>query len=116
MLWNPPSHHGPSCLGTLRPQILWAHLQHPHPQSLTWFLPLLCLLVGFLYDAEAITIYGGNTCIGAHCYHLGFIVITIVSVVGFGLDVWLAIRTKALYTRIYTSWKSKKSMAVSNGH
>ncbi|GKB11177.1 nuclear fusion defective 4-like protein [Tanacetum coccineum] len=75
------------------------------------------LLAGFLYDAEATTTAdGGNTCIGAHCYRLVFIVMAIVSVVGFGLDVWLAIRTKALYTRIYTSRKSKKSMVVSNGH
>ncbi|PWA47300.1 protein NUCLEAR FUSION DEFECTIVE 4 [Artemisia annua] len=75
------------------------------------------LLAGFLYDAEATTTAdGGNTCIGAHCYRLVFIVMAIVSVVGFCLDVWLAIRTKALYTRIYTSRKSKKSMAVSNGH
>nr|GFA45036.1 protein nuclear fusion defective 4-like [Tanacetum cinerariifolium] len=75
------------------------------------------LLAGFLYDAEATTTAdGGNTCIGAHCYRLVFIVMAIVSVVGFGLDVWLAIRTKALYTRIYTSRKSKKSMVVSNDH
>jgi MFS family permease len=75
------------------------------------------LLAGFLYDAEATTTAdGGNTCIGAHCYRLVFIVMAIVSGVGFVLDVWLAIRTKALYTRIYTSRKSKKSMAVSNGH
>ncbi|KAD4982075.1 hypothetical protein R6Q59_001671 [Mikania micrantha] len=74
------------------------------------------LLAGFLYDAEATTTAGGgNTCIGAHCYRLVFIVMAIVCVVGFVLDVWLAIRTKALYSKIYTNRKSKKSVAVSNG-
>lgn len=75
------------------------------------------LLAGFLYDAEATaTAGGGNTCIGAHCYRLVFIVMSIVCVVGFVLDVWLAIRTKALYSKVYTNRKAKKSMAVSNGH
>ncbi|KAM0013534.1 putative MFS transporter superfamily [Helianthus debilis subsp. tardiflorus] len=75
------------------------------------------LLAGYLYDAEATpTAGGGNTCIGAHCYRLVFTVMAIVCVVGFVLDVWLAIRTKALYSKIYTNRKSKKSMAVSNGH
>ncbi|KAL8228373.1 hypothetical protein R6Q57_015957 [Mikania cordata] len=74
------------------------------------------LLAGFLYDAEATTTAGGgNTCIGAHCYRLVFIVMAIVCVVGFVLDVLLAIRTKALYSKIYTNRKSKKSVAVSNG-
>ncbi|KAK1434268.1 hypothetical protein QVD17_00004 [Tagetes erecta] len=73
------------------------------------------LLAGLLYDAEATTTAGGgNTCIGAHCYRLVFIVMAIVCVVGFVLDVWLAIRTKALYSKIYTNRKSKKSMAASN--
>jgi hypothetical protein len=75
------------------------------------------LLAGFLYDAEATaTAGGGNTCVGAHCYRLVFTVMAIVCVVGFVLDVWLAIRTKALYSKIYTSRKSKKSMAASNDH
>ncbi|KAI3795528.1 hypothetical protein L1987_38183 [Smallanthus sonchifolius] len=75
------------------------------------------LLAGLLYDAEATaTAGGGNTCVGAHCYRLVFIVMAIVCVVGFVLDVWLVIRTKALYSKIYANRKSKKSMAASNGH
>ncbi|XP_076932111.1 protein NUCLEAR FUSION DEFECTIVE 4-like [Bidens hawaiensis] len=74
------------------------------------------LLAGFLYDAEATTTAsGGNTCVGAHCYRLVFIVMAVVCVVGFGLDVWLGIRTKDLYSRICTNMKSKKSLAASNG-
>ncbi|XP_071726287.1 protein NUCLEAR FUSION DEFECTIVE 4-like [Rutidosis leptorrhynchoides] len=75
------------------------------------------LLAGFLYDAEATaTAGGGNTCVGAHCYRNVFIVMTATCLVGFALDVWLAFRTKALYSRIYTNRKSRKSMTVSNGH
>jgi MFS family permease len=67
------------------------------------------LLAGFLYDAEATTTAGGgNTCIGAHCYRLVFVVMAIACVVGFGLDVLLAIRTKSVYAKIYASRKSKK--------
>lgn len=74
------------------------------------------LLAGFLYDAEATaTAGGGNTCIGAHCYRLVFIVMALACVVGFALDVWLAIRTKNLYSRIYANRKMKKSVAVSGG-
>ncbi|XP_076901069.1 protein NUCLEAR FUSION DEFECTIVE 4-like [Bidens hawaiensis] len=75
------------------------------------------LLAGYLYDTEATpTPGGGNTCIGAHCYRLVFLVMAIVCVVGFVLDVWLAFRTKALYTRIYTNRKSKKAVVAVNGH
>ncbi|KAM7479431.1 hypothetical protein LguiA_027644 [Lonicera macranthoides] len=67
------------------------------------------LLAGFLYDAEATTTAGGgNTCVGAHCYRLVFVVMAIACVVGFGLDVMLAIRTKGVYARIYASRKSSK--------
>ncbi|KAL3621373.1 hypothetical protein CASFOL_036285 [Castilleja foliolosa] len=70
------------------------------------------LLAGFLYDAEATsTAGGGNTCIGAHCYRLVFVVMAIACVIGFGLDVLLSIRTKNIYSRIYASRKSKKSLA-----
>ncbi|XP_071697404.1 protein NUCLEAR FUSION DEFECTIVE 4-like [Rutidosis leptorrhynchoides] len=73
------------------------------------------LLAGFLYDAEATaTAGGGNTCVGAHCYRNVFIVMTATCVVGFALDVWLAFRTKALYSKIYTNRKSRKSVMVSN--
>ncbi|KAA8535999.1 hypothetical protein F0562_028477 [Nyssa sinensis] len=75
------------------------------------------LLAGFLYDAQATqTAGGGNTCIGAHCYRLVFVVMAIACIIGFGLDVLLAIRTKSIYSKIYASRKSKKSSSpVSNG-
>ncbi|PSS21747.1 Protein NUCLEAR FUSION DEFECTIVE like [Actinidia chinensis var. chinensis] len=75
------------------------------------------LLAGFLYDAQATTTAGGgNTCIGAHCYRLVFVIMSIACIIGFGLDVLLSIRTKTVYTKIYASKKSRKSSAVSNGH
>lgn len=73
------------------------------------------LLAGLLYDAEATpTPGGGNTCIGAHCYRIVFVVMAIACVIGFGLDVLLAIRTKKLYSKIQTSKRSKKIAAASN--
>uniref|UniRef100_A0A5B7A4J9 Putative transporter mch1 n=1 Tax=Davidia involucrata TaxID=16924 RepID=A0A5B7A4J9_DAVIN len=75
------------------------------------------LLAGFLYDAQATrTAGGGNTCIGAHCYRLVFVVMAIACIIGFGLDVLLAIRTKGVYSKIYATKKSKKSSTVSNRH
>lgn len=71
------------------------------------------LLAGFLYDMEATpTAGGGNTCIGAHCYRLVFVVMAIACVVGFGLDILLSIRTRRLYTKIQAGKKTKR---VSNG-
>ncbi|XP_031130999.1 protein NUCLEAR FUSION DEFECTIVE 4-like [Ipomoea triloba] len=68
------------------------------------------LLAGLLYDAEATeTAGGGNTCVGAHCYRLVFIVMAIACVVGFGLDVLLSIRTRAVYSKIYAARKTKKT-------
>ncbi|KAF5187794.1 Nuclear fusion defective [Thalictrum thalictroides] len=68
------------------------------------------LLAGFLYDAEATTTAGGgNTCIGAHCYRLVFAIMAIACVVGFGLDVFLVLRTKSLYSKIHANKKSRKS-------
>ncbi|KAM7470923.1 hypothetical protein LguiA_009106 [Lonicera macranthoides] len=68
------------------------------------------LLAGFLYDAQATrTAGGGNTCIGAHCYRLVFVVMAIACIVGFGLDVLLAIRTNVVYSKIYATRKSKKA-------
>ncbi|KAJ6365308.1 hypothetical protein OIU76_030144 [Salix suchowensis] len=73
------------------------------------------LLAGLLYDAEATpTPGGGNTCVGAHCYRLVFIIMAIACVVGFGLDVLLGIRTKKIYNKIYMSRRSKKLAAASN--
>ncbi|KAL2460073.1 Major facilitator superfamily protein [Abeliophyllum distichum] len=74
------------------------------------------LLAGFLYDSQATrTSGGGNTCLGAHCYRLVFVVMAIVCIIGFGLDVLLAIRTKSIYSKIYASRRSKKTSSVSNG-
>ncbi|KAL1205802.1 Protein NUCLEAR FUSION DEFECTIVE 4 [Cardamine amara subsp. amara] len=68
------------------------------------------LLAGFLYDAEATpTPGGGNTCVGAHCYRLIFLVMALASVIGVGLDMLLAYRTKEIYAKIHASKKSKKS-------
>ncbi|KAJ8572190.1 hypothetical protein K7X08_008701 [Anisodus acutangulus] len=71
------------------------------------------LLAGLLYDAQATkTAGGGNTCVGAHCYRLVFIVMSIACIVGFGLDILLTIRTKSLYAKIYASRKAKKASTV----
>ncbi|CAA7016568.1 unnamed protein product [Microthlaspi erraticum] len=68
------------------------------------------LLAGFLYDAEATpTPGGGNSCVGAHCYRLVFIVMACTSIVGVGLDLLLAFRTKGIYAKIHASKKAKKS-------
>lgn len=72
------------------------------------------MLAGFLYDSQATpTAGGGNTCIGAHCYRLVFIVMAITCVIGFGLDVLLTFRTKSVYSKIYASKKGKKSATLS---
>lgn len=72
------------------------------------------LLAGFLYDSQATpTAGGGNTCIGAHCYRLVFIVMAFTCVVGFGLDVLLTFRTKSVYSKIYASKKGRKSVNLS---
>lgn len=68
------------------------------------------LLAGLLYDAQATTTAdGGNTCVGAHCYRLVFIVMAIACIIGFGLDILLSIRTRSLYGKIYASKKAKKT-------
>ncbi|KAJ6896877.1 protein NUCLEAR FUSION DEFECTIVE 4 [Populus alba x Populus x berolinensis] len=73
------------------------------------------LLAGFLYDAQATpTPGGGNTCVGAHCYRLVFIIMAVACVIGFGLDVLLGIRTKKIYTKIYMSRRSKKLASAYN--
>ncbi|KAK0583149.1 hypothetical protein LWI29_033910 [Acer saccharum] len=56
------------------------------------------LLTGYLYDTQATPIAGGgNTCVGAHCYRLVFTIMAIVCLVGFGLDIVLAFKTKHIY-------------------
>lgn len=68
------------------------------------------LLAGLLYDAQATpTPGGGNTCVGAHCFRLIFIVMAFISIIGVGLDLLLAFRTKAIYANIHASKKAKKS-------
>lgn len=71
------------------------------------------LLAGLLYDAQATkTDGGGNRCIGAHCYRLVFVIMAFACIIGFGLDVLLAFRTKRLYRKICSSKKSKKTMVI----
>ncbi|KAG6386400.1 hypothetical protein SASPL_155299 [Salvia splendens] len=71
------------------------------------------LLAGLLYDAQATsTAGGGNTCIGAHCYRLVFVVMAVACVIGFGLDVLLSMRTKSVYAKIYASRKNKKASSI----
>ncbi|WCJ39842.1 Major facilitator superfamily protein [Euphorbia peplus] len=73
------------------------------------------LLAGLIYDAEATpTAGGGNTCVGAHCYRLVFIIMAIACGIGFGLDVLLAFRTKNVYSKICASKRSKKSAVASS--
>ncbi|EOA16604.1 hypothetical protein CARUB_v10004777mg [Capsella rubella] len=68
------------------------------------------LLAGLLYDAEATpTPGGGNTCVGAHCFRLVFLVMAFASFIGIGLDLLLAFRTKEIYAKIHASKKTKKS-------
>ncbi|XP_022989043.1 protein NUCLEAR FUSION DEFECTIVE 4-like [Cucurbita maxima] len=58
------------------------------------------LLAGILYDMEATKIEeGGNTCMGAHCYRLVFVVMACSCVVGLGVDLLLFIKTKRLYSK-----------------
>ncbi|XP_077219847.1 protein NUCLEAR FUSION DEFECTIVE 4-like [Tasmannia lanceolata] len=69
------------------------------------------LLAGFLYDSQATKLDGGgNTCVGAHCYRLVFVIMALVCIIGFGFDVLLAFRTKNLYKKIYMSKKSEKKV------
>ena len=59
------------------------------------------LLAGILYDMEATTTKtGGNTCVGAHCYRLVFVVMACSCAIGFAMDSFLAFRTKRLYSKM----------------
>ncbi|KAL5788833.1 hypothetical protein ACOSP7_005782 [Xanthoceras sorbifolium] len=74
------------------------------------------LLAGYLYDAQATpTAGGGNTCVGAHCYRLVFFIMALVCLVGFGLDILLAFKTKNIYDKIFRSRRSKKSLSAGSG-
>ncbi|PPR99804.1 hypothetical protein GOBAR_AA20859 [Gossypium barbadense] len=69
------------------------------------------LLAGYLYDVQATVVDGGgNTCVGAQCYCLVFVIMALTCVVGLGLDVLLAVRTRNVYVRIH---ESKRAIAVS---
>lgn len=72
------------------------------------------LLAGYLYDAQAASspAGGGNTCVGPHCYFLVFLIMALACVIGFGLDVLLAIRTKKVYSKIYTDRKFSPASTV----
>ncbi|XP_028765733.1 protein NUCLEAR FUSION DEFECTIVE 4-like [Neltuma alba] len=62
------------------------------------------LLAGILYDMEATAVAGGgNTCVGAHCYRLVFIIMAAACIVGFLLDILLSFRTKNVYKKISAS-------------
>ncbi|XP_061372467.1 protein NUCLEAR FUSION DEFECTIVE 4-like [Gastrolobium bilobum] len=66
------------------------------------------LLAGILYDMEATpTAGGGNTCVGAHCYRLVFIIMAASCIVGFFLDILLSIRTTKVYDKISLSKKNQ---------
>ncbi|PKI52884.1 hypothetical protein CRG98_026715 [Punica granatum] len=68
------------------------------------------LLAGLIYDMEATTTTGGgDTCSGAHCYRLVFIIMSITCLIGFVLDMLLAIKTKGIYAKIQASKNSNKS-------
>ncbi|KAF3782874.1 NUCLEAR FUSION DEFECTIVE 4 protein [Nymphaea thermarum] len=59
------------------------------------------LLAGILYDKEATSGAGGfNTCVGAHCYRLVFLIMSVACVIGFGLDLLLSFRMKDVYLKI----------------
>ncbi|KAI4327746.1 hypothetical protein L6164_020172 [Bauhinia variegata] len=59
------------------------------------------LIAGFLYDAQATSVPGGgNVCIGPNCYMLVFVIMAITCVLGCGLDLFLALRTKNVYSKI----------------
>uniref|UniRef100_A0A5B7A573 Putative transporter mch1 n=1 Tax=Davidia involucrata TaxID=16924 RepID=A0A5B7A573_DAVIN len=67
------------------------------------------LLAGILYDAQATsTAGGGDTCVGAHCYRLVYVLMAVACIIGCALDVLLAIKTKSVYSQISASKKSKK--------
>ncbi|XP_078173835.1 protein NUCLEAR FUSION DEFECTIVE 4-like [Carex rostrata] len=67
------------------------------------------LLAGLLYDSQATkTPDGGNSCVGAHCYRLVFIIMAVACLVGFGLDLLLSYRTRGLYRKIQASKRSQR--------
>ncbi|KAL8098090.1 hypothetical protein AgCh_031017 [Apium graveolens] len=72
------------------------------------------LLAGYVYDSEATKSSGGsNTCSGSHCYRLVFVVMAFSCIVGFVLDMILAVRTRKIYAKIHEAMKSNTDAAVS---
>ncbi|OMO83535.1 Nodulin-like protein [Corchorus olitorius] len=70
------------------------------------------LLAGYLYDAQAtVNADGGNTCIGAHCYCLVFLIMAVTCVLGLALDMLLAVRTRNIYAKIH---ENKMSIAATS--
>ncbi|EHA8591341.1 protein NUCLEAR FUSION DEFECTIVE 4 [Cocos nucifera] len=70
------------------------------------------LLAGLLHDSQAIKMAGGgNRCVGTHCYRLVFLIMAFACLIGFGLDVLLAFRTRKLYLKIHNDKKSAKMAA-----
>ncbi|XP_031477034.1 protein NUCLEAR FUSION DEFECTIVE 4-like [Nymphaea colorata] len=66
------------------------------------------LLAGILYDREATSGAGGfNTCVGAHCYRLVFLIMAVACVIGFGLDLLLSFRMKDVYLKIQATKKAR---------
>jgi len=60
------------------------------------------LIAGYLYDIEATSVPGGgNTCTGAHCFMLVYVIMAFACVLGCGLDLFLAFRTKNVYSKIH---------------
>lgn len=60
------------------------------------------LIAGYLYDIEATGVPGGgNTCIGAHCFMLVYLIMAFACVLGCGLDLLLSVRTKKIYSKIH---------------
>ncbi|XAR57989.1 hypothetical protein NMG60_11026313 [Bertholletia excelsa] len=73
------------------------------------------LLAGYLYDAQAMGSAGGsNTCIGPHCYRLVYVIMALACMVGFGLDVVLAVRMRGVYLKIHMDKKYKNRAGGSN--
>ncbi|KAK4772548.1 hypothetical protein SAY86_014323 [Trapa natans] len=73
------------------------------------------LLAGLIYDAEATsTPDGGDTCSGAHCYRIVFIIMSVTCLVGFCLDIYLSVKTKGLYAKIQASKNAKTESSDSS--
>jgi len=60
------------------------------------------LIAGYLYDIEATSVPGGgNTCTGAHCFMLVYLIMVFSCVLGCGLELLLVFRTNNVYSKIH---------------